>query len=70
MIRRLIKYEYYSVTLGCGCCHEGTSYYTLWENGVETRTEETCPIMSDEQDLRGYFDHLEPFDIHSECEFF
>ena len=70
MTRRLIHYTYRIVDMGCGCGHEGRSEYSVWENGVPTVVDQACSVMGDEQDLRDYFSHLEPFDIHSECEFF
>lgn len=70
MTRRLIHYTYRIVDMGCGCCHEGRSEYSVWENGVPIVADQACSVMGDEQDLRDYFPHLEPFDIHSECEFF
>jgi hypothetical protein len=70
MRNKIIEYSYRIVDMGCGCCQEGQSQYSVWEDGVPTVADEDCPIMSDEQDLRDYLSHLEPFDIDKDCEFF
>lgn len=70
MKNRTVEYSYRIVVRGCGCCHEGQSHYSVWEGGFPVVADEACPIMSDEQDLRDYFSHLEPFDVEPTSEFY
>lgn len=69
-MRRLVKYEYFDYLLGCGCCSDASSTYTVWENGVITQDEVSCRYIEDEDDLREELSHLEPFDIHSGSRWF
>lgn len=69
-MRRLVKYEYWSYTLGCGCCSDSESHYTVWEDGVIKEYKVPCEWIEDEVELREVLSHLEPFDIHSDCEWF
>lgn len=66
MVWRLIKYEYYSYTLGCECCSESSSTYDLWEDGELVGDVVDCPLCENEEDLRKHLAHLEPFDVHSD----
>lgn len=70
MKNRTVEYSYRIVDMGCGCCHEGKSQYSVWEDAIPTIADEDCPIMNDEQDLRDYFSHLEPFNVDSNSVYF
>lgn len=71
MIRRLIKYSFKDwLVEDCGCLSNNASTYILWENGVLLSEDNWLPVCEEEQDLRAELKHLEPFDVHSECEWF
>lgn len=59
-MRRLVQYEYWSFTLGCGCCSDSESHYTVWEDGVIVADEVPCEWISDEEEMREILKHLEP----------
>lgn len=69
-MKRVIKYEYYSWDLGCGCCSDSYSSYDIYEDGVLVDEDVWCEYASDEQELREILAHLEPFDVHSDCTWF
>lgn len=70
MKNRTVEYSYRIVNVGCGCCHEVQSQYSVWESEFPLVADEDCPVMSDEQDLRDYLSHLEPFDIDPNSVYF
>lgn len=69
-MKRVIKYEYYSWDLGCGCCSDSASTYDMWEDGVLVEEDVWCGCASNEEELREILAHLEPFDVHPESEWF
>lgn len=69
-MKRLIMYRYNSWTEGCGCCSNSLSVYEVYEDGVLIEDEVWCELFENEEDLREGLKHLEPFDVHSECEWF
>lgn len=70
MKNRTVEYSYRIVDMGCGCCHEGESQYSLREDGFPLLADEDCPVMDSEQDLRDYLSHLEPFSIDPNSVYF
>ncbi len=69
-MKRLIRYTYYSYPLGCGCCSDSFSIFDMWEDGQPKIEDESVNICCDEEDLRNYLSHLEPFDIDPDSEWF
>lgn len=69
-MKRLIMYRYDSWTEGCGCCSNSESLYDLYEDGVIVSEANWCELAENGEDLRRILKHLEPFDIHSDCEWF
>ena len=69
-MKRVIKYEYYSWTLGCECCSDSSSTYDMWEDGVLVDEDVWCKLCSDEQELREVLEHLLPFNVHPDSEWF
>lgn len=69
-MRRLIKYEYRYQDLGCGCCHDSSSTYDMWEDGVLVSEDVECKWASNEEDLREILEHLLPFDVDLDSQWF
>ena len=69
-MRRMIMYRYDSWTESCGCCSNNSSTYDLYENGILVSEDNWCDLCADEDELREFLKHLEPFDINSNCEWF
>lgn len=69
-MNRVIRYEYYSWSLGCECCSDSSSTYECWEDGKLVAEDVFVEWCSDESELREALKHLEPFDIHPDCEWF
>ncbi|WP_207880399.1 hypothetical protein [Pseudomonas sp. 32_A] len=69
-MKRVIKYEYRYLTLGCDCCHDSSSSYCMYEDGALVDEDVWCEYASNEEELREILAHLEPFDVHPESEWF
>lgn len=69
-MKRIIKYEYYSWTWTCGCCSHSSSSYCMYEDDILVDEDVWCEYASNEQELREVLAHLEPFDVHPDCEWF
>ena len=67
---RVIYYSYRTFDVGCGCCSDSSSTYDLFEDGKLVGDDLWCPVMENEQELRKYLAHLEPFDVDSNSEWF
>ena len=69
-MRRVISYGYTIFDLGCGCCSESFSSYDVFEDGKLVGDDVSCPVMENEEELRDYLAHLEPFDVDSDSQYF
>lgn len=69
-MRRLIKYTYKTWVDTGECYSWPSSQYALWENGILVAEDVDCELFSDDHELRESFKYLEPFDIHSDTEYF
>ena len=69
-MKRLISYSYRTFDLGCGCCSESFSTYDVFEDGKLVGDDVSCPVMENEEELRKYLAHLEPFDVDSDSQWF
>jgi hypothetical protein len=68
-MKRIISYSYNSFDLGCGCCSESFSTYDVFEDGKLVGDDVSCPVMENEEKLRDYLAHLEPFDVDSNSQY-
>jgi len=68
---RVIRYEYDSFLLGCGCCSDSRSTCEVYENDrlVSAFDIDYC---ENEQDLREWVSHLglEPFEVDPDSRWF
>lgn len=69
-MKRIISYSYRTFDLGCGCCSDSSSTYDIFENGKMVGDDLWCPVMQNEEELRDYLTHLEPFDVDSDSQYF
>lgn len=69
-MKRVILYEYNTFDLGCGCCSDSFSAYDVFEDGVLVVDERSCHVLENEEQLREYLAHLEPFDVHPDTKYF
>lgn len=70
-MKRVIFYEYGWMDLGCGCCSETYSEYSVYEDGnMTTILPIACGLCENEVDLRKELAHLEPFDVDSDSQLF
>lgn len=69
-MKRVIEYRYDSWTLGCGCCSDSSSTYSMWEDGNLVVDDQWCEWIEDEQELREYFSEYEPFEVSSYTQYF
>ena len=69
-MKRIISYSYNSFDLWCGCCSESFSTYDIFEDGKLVGDDVSCPVMENEEQLRDYLVHLEPFDVDSDSQYF
>lgn len=69
-MKRLIKYTYYSYTLGCECCSDSHSTYDVYEDDKLVSEDNYIYVICCEQELREELSHLEPFDVHPDTEYF
>jgi len=60
-VKRLIHYYYNTYNLGCGCCSDSFSEYTMWEDGIMVVDDRPMQICENEKDLRKYLAYLDPF---------
>lgn len=67
---RLVRYSYYSYTLGCGCCSDSESTYDLYEDGKLAEEDIYCGLCENEQELREELAHLLPFDVDPDSNWF
>lgn len=68
-MKRVIFYEYFTRDVGCGCCNEGISEYTVVNDNV-SELPVCCPLFETEEELRKYLSFLEPFEVDSESQYF
>lgn len=66
-MKRVIEYQYNVVDQGCGCCHMGFSEYSMWVLVTDDCSIEVC---ENEAELRGYLEHLEPFEVDANSRWF
>ena len=69
-MKRVVYYTYNTFDLGCGCCSDSFSTYDVFEDGKTVSEDVTCPVMENEKELREYLEHLEPFDVDSDSQWF
>lgn len=69
-MKRVIKYEYRYWDIGCGCCHDSSSTYDMWEDGVLVSEQVGCRCVSNEEALREVLAYLKPFDVHPDSQWF
>ena len=69
-MNRVICYSYRTFDVGCGCRSDSSSTYDLFEDGKLVGDDLWCPVMENEEQLREYLAHLEPFDVDSNSEWF
>lgn len=70
-MNRVVFYECWTQPLGCGCCYETISEYSVYEDGkMTTNLPIACGLCENEEDLRKELAHLEPFDVDSDSQWF
>jgi hypothetical protein len=69
-MKRVIHYYYNTYDLGCGCCSDSLSEYTMWEGGKCVEYDQPIALCENEQDLRKYLEYLEPFDVDPDSRWF
>ena len=69
---KVIRYEYDSFLLGCECCSDSSSVYEIYEDGKQVNFYAGDPIQvcENEEDLRKYLSHLEPFEVDPDSRWF
>lgn len=70
MTERSVLYVYEEYDLGCGCCSDSDSTYSVWEDGIWIIEDIHCPLMENESDIREYLVAYEPFTIHEDTYYF
>lgn len=66
---RVIRYEYNTFLLGCECCSDSESFYEQYEDFKLIDSDSLC-CCANEQELREYLAHLEPFEVDPDSRWF
>ena len=66
---RVIRYEYDSFLLGCGCCSDSTSICEVYEDD-KLVSEFNMDYCESEKDLRERLPNMEPFEVDPDSRWF
>lgn len=66
---RVIRYEYDSFLLGCGCCSDSTSICEVYEDD-KLVSEFNMDYCENEKDLRECLPYMEPFEVDADSRWF
>lgn len=76
-MKYIILYEYYSITLGCECCHDYSSEIHIYKEENVDRCYESnfeCKLIENEEQLREFINSVDPyyngFDVHPDTVYF
>lgn len=75
MAEYVIKYEYYTFDMGCGCCHDYESNVEIYQGREDAYMScFTVGFMENEEELREYIDMYHPeysnFEVHEDSRWF